>query len=74
MATRRLELGMQGAMVLRLEVEEPVVGTLTQALSGGQAGWTELPTEDGSCWVNLASVVYMRVPNEKSRGVGFSGA
>lgn len=74
MATRRLELGFAGGTALRVDVEEATVTALTQSLAANAARWTELATDDGSCWVDLAEVVYVRVTNEGPRGVGFSGA
>ena len=71
MATRRIELGLEGP-VLRLTVDEGVIAPLAAALAGG--GWYEVQSDEGSHWVNLGEVQYLRVvPGEVSSRVGFSG-
>ncbi len=72
MATRRLELGFDGGTVLRVNVDEPVVATLTSGLADAGDGWHELATEDGTFWIALSQLRYVRVPSEGPRGVGFS--
>lgn len=74
MATRRLELGFDGGTVLRITVDEGVVGSLTAALGGGESGWREVATDDSTCWIALSQLRYVRVPSEGPRGVGFSEA
>lgn len=73
MSARRVELGFEGGTVLRVNVEEGVLQSLTSSLTTDGAGWIELDTDDGVTWVDLGEVVYLRIPKEP-RGVGFSGA
>lgn len=73
MSVRRVELGFEGGTVLRTNVAEDVLQTLTGSLTVDGAGWVELNTDDGVCWVDLGEVIYLRIPKEP-RGVGFSGA
>lgn len=72
MSARRVELGFEGGAVLRANVEEAALQGLTAALTG-DGGWFELAADDGTTWVDLGEVVYLRVPREP-RGVGFSGS
>ena len=76
MAGRRIDLGFEGGTVLRVTMEEATVRELTGALSSdGAGGWRELAAEEGSYWVNLAELVYVRLaPGEVSGRIGFSGA
>jgi hypothetical protein len=74
MAARRLELGFEGGAVLRVSMEETDLQSLTAALQGGTAGWTEIAVEDGRCWVDLRKLAFTRIWNEASRNVGFRGA
>lgn len=72
MAARRIELGMEGA-VLRLTVDEAAIGALTGALADGK--WHEVAAEEGNHWVNLDEVKYVRVvPGEVGNRVGFGGS
>jgi hypothetical protein len=73
MATRRLELGFEGGTVLRLTVDEALCGTITDGLSGG--GWTTLEAEEGTFWIDLGEVLYVRMPPGQGPGrVGFGGS
>ena len=74
MAGRRVELGFEGGTVIRLTLEDPAVGELTQAL-GGEEGWRSVESEEGTTWLNLGELVYLRLaPGEAPARVGFAGA
>jgi hypothetical protein len=76
MAGRRVDLGFDGGTVLRVTLEEDEAANLTGALSGdGGDGWRELTAEEGSYWINLGELVYVRLaPGEVSGRIGFGGA
>jgi hypothetical protein len=75
MATRRLEMGFEGGTVLRLTVDEAVVGAITAALeSGGDSSWRAIEAEEGTFWVDQDELVYVRLPpGEAPSRVGFGG-
>jgi hypothetical protein len=69
---RRVELGFEGATVLTLTLDDTAVRELTDALPSAD-GWRALTAEEGSYWINLGELVYVRLlPGEVSR-VGFGG-
>jgi hypothetical protein len=74
MAARRLELGFTGGTTVMVTVgDDEVVGALTGGLGQGR-GWSSLAGEEGTFWVNLDQLVYVRVPPDGPHGVGFSRA
>ncbi|WP_217914581.1 hypothetical protein [Miltoncostaea marina] len=75
MATRRLELGFEGGTVLRLTVDSGVADEVTGALAAQSAsGWRAVESEEGTFWVDLAELVYVRLPPGEAPGrVGFGG-
>jgi hypothetical protein len=75
-AGRRVDLGFEGGTVLRITLAEDGVTALTGALNGDSAGgWRELTAEEGSYWINVGELVYVRLaPGEVSGRIGFSGA
>lgn len=76
MATRRLELGFEGGTVLRLTVNEEVADAVTGDLASGKgSSWREIVAEEGEFWVDLAELLYLRLPPGKAPGrVGFGGS
>jgi hypothetical protein len=76
MATRRIELGFEGGTVLRLTVDESVSAEVTAALgaSNGPA-WRSIEAEEGSFWISLKELLYVRLPPGEAPGrVGFGGS
>lgn len=75
MATRRLELGFEGGTVLRLTVDESVVGDVPTRLLAGEERWVALNAEEGAYWLSRDELLYVRVPPGEAPGrVGFRGA
>jgi hypothetical protein len=69
---QRLELGFDGGAVLRLTVEESAATDLLGSL-GGDSGWRSIEAEEGTHWLNMEEILYIRVvPREPGR-VGFGG-
>ena len=69
---RRVELAFEGGTVLRLTLEEGAAQELAAALPGG--GWREVESEEGTHWVSLGQVVYVRLaPGEAHARVGCGG-
>ena len=72
MASRRIEIGFHGGGVLRLTVSDDVATTLPASLAGG--GWHEIVSDEGSHWVEIGAIQYLRVvPGDVGPRVGFSG-
>jgi hypothetical protein len=72
MPGRRVELGFEGGTVISITMDEAAVSDLAESLPSGE-GWRALATEEGTYWVNVEDLVYMRMaPGEISR-VGFGG-
>ena len=70
MAGRRVELGFEGGTVISVTMEEPEIKDLTESLPSGE-GWRTLTGEEGTYWVNVGELVYVRMaPGEVGR-VGF---
>jgi hypothetical protein len=73
MAGRRVEMGFEGGTILRLTVEEAAAQELVGSLANG-SGWRSVEADEGTHWLNLAELVYIRlVPGEPAR-VGFGGS
>lgn len=69
---QRLELGFDGGAVLRLTVEESAATDLIASLTG-DSEWRSIDAEEGTHWLNMDEVLYIRiVPREPGR-VGFGG-
>jgi hypothetical protein len=69
---QRLELGFDGGAVLRLTVEESAATDLLGSLSG-DSDWRSIEAEEGTHWLNMEEILYIRVvPREPGR-VGFGG-
>ncbi|MFP5452241.1 MAG: hypothetical protein ACLGG9_10910 [Thermoleophilia bacterium] len=72
MATRRLELGFEGGTVLRLTVDEALVGDVPGSILSGSGRWASVSADEGTLWVDRDRIVYVRVPpGEVSGRVGF---
>ena len=67
---RRIELGFEGGAVLAITVEEAEASALTGALGNG-GGWRELTAEEGTCFVNLGELVYVRLAPGEAARIGF---
>ena len=76
MPTRRLELGFEGGTVLRLTVDSSVADEMTGTLARDSAsGWRSIESEEGTFWVDLAELTYVRLPPGEAPGrVGFGGS
>jgi hypothetical protein len=68
MALQRVTLGFNGSQVLTLKIEDAALEALLAALP--EAGWHEIPTDDGTVRTNLAQVAYVKTGGDGSR-VGF---
>jgi hypothetical protein len=72
-AGRRVDLGFEGGTIVRLTVEQASVDELVAGLGNG-GGWRSVESEEGTYWLNLAELVYLRlVPGEAPPRVGFGG-
>jgi len=70
---RRVDLGFEGGTIVRLTVEQASVDALVAGLDGG-GGWRSVESEEGTYWLNLGELVYLRlVPGEAPPRVGFGG-
>jgi len=66
---QRITIGFRGqTLPVRTAVDQ--VSALLDALRGGQGGWYDLPTSDGSVSFDLGKVEYVRVDSHEQR-VGF---
>ncbi len=67
---KRVALGFHagGALSLRLSAEQ--ISELRGLLTGGESGFRDIESEDGSVLVNLAQVIYLRVESDDQR-IGF---
>jgi hypothetical protein len=73
MAGRRVEMGFEGGAIVRLTAPEDVIKSLVDGL-GDSAGWRSIDAEEGTYWLNLGELVYLRlVPGEVPSRVGFAG-
>jgi hypothetical protein len=74
MAGRRVEIGFEGGTILRLTIAEDAAQGLVGSLANGKGDWRSVEAEEGTHWLNVGELVYVRlVPGEPSR-VGFGGA
>lgn len=72
MAGRRVEMGFDGGTVISVTMEEPEIKDLTESLPSSD-GWRTVTTEEGTYWVNVGELVYVKMaPGEVGR-VGFGG-
>jgi len=72
MSERRMELGFEGGNVLRLTVADPAAQQIVESLRDG-GGWRSVEAVEGTHWINLSELTYVRlVPGEPGR-VGFGG-
>ncbi|MBI2684600.1 MAG: hypothetical protein HYX33_04320 [Actinobacteria bacterium] len=72
MASRRIEIGFHGGGVLRLTVSDETAAALPDSLDVG--GWHEVASDEGSHWVEVGAIQYLRVvPGDVGPRVGFSG-
>jgi hypothetical protein len=71
MPGRRLEVGFEGGTTLRLTMAEDAARQLTSGLSD-DGTWRSVETEEGTYWLNMGEVIYIRlVPGEVPGRVGF---
>ena len=69
-ANRRASVGFVGSQVLALRLTQDRLDALDRALRGGEGGWYEVESEDGTVLLNLAQVVFLRVDADEQR-IGF---
>jgi hypothetical protein len=66
---QRITIGFHGqTLPVRAAAEQ--ISELRTALAAGQGGWHDLRTEDGSIFLDLAKVEYVRIDAHEQR-VGF---
>ncbi len=70
---QRVDIGFEGGTILRLTMEESAARDLVGGLGSGGGGWRTVDAEEGTHWLNLGELLYVRlVPGAASR-VGFGG-
>lgn len=75
MATRRLEFGFDGGTVLRLTVESAVADEVAGVLARQTGGWRAVESQEGTFWIDLGELNYVRLPPGEAPGrVGFGGS
>lgn len=67
---KRVEIGLGIGQVVSARLTDADLSALRSAVESG-SGWHDLRTEDGTLTVNLATVIFIRVP-DSSQGIGFS--
>jgi hypothetical protein len=67
---RRIELGFEGGAVLAITVADAEAASLTGALGNG-GGWRELTAEEGTYFVNLGELLYVRLAPGEAAKIGF---
>lgn len=73
MAGHRLEIGFHGGNVLRATLEQAQISALTEALGAGEA-WHQLEADEGTYWIKITDLQFVRIPDDGPHGVGFSHA
>ena len=68
MAAQHVTLGLQLTAPLPVKIQQEDLDKLLEALPA--AGWHDLPTEDGTIKLNLASVIYVKTDKDEPR-IGF---
>jgi len=71
MAGQRLEIGFHGGNILRATLEDAQVTALTEALTKA-AAWYQFDAEEGTFWVKVTDLQFVRIPDDGPHGVGFS--
>lgn len=66
---QRITIGFQG-QALPVRASSDQITALRDALRGGQGGWHDLATEEGSIFLDLGKVEYVRTDAHEQR-VGF---
>ena len=67
---RRIAIGFHAGGALPLKLEQGKLDELHKAVTGGENGWYELETDDGTVLLNLGQVIYLRVEKDEQR-IGF---
>jgi hypothetical protein len=63
-------MGFEGGTVISVTMEEPEIKDVTESLPMGE-GWRMVTAEEGTYWVNMGELVYVKMaPGEVGR-VGF---
>jgi hypothetical protein len=65
----RIEIGFDGGQVIASRVEPKALEALLKAAESGE-GWHTLKGEEGSVFINLEEIVFIRTANPEQR-VGF---
>jgi hypothetical protein len=68
----RVEIGLGIGQVVSARLDEKALDALRKALDAGD-GWHEVATDDGSLVINLATVVFLRIP-DPHQSIGFGQA
>jgi hypothetical protein len=66
----RVEIGLGIGQVVSARLDEKALGALRKALEAGD-GWHEVATDDGALLINLATVVFLRMPDPQ-QSIGFA--
>lgn len=67
----KVEIGFGIGQVLSVKLGDSDLKDLRKSVEAGK-GWYDLPTAEGIVYLNLATVVFIRVADPR-RGVGFGG-
>jgi hypothetical protein len=67
----KVEIGFGIGQALSVKLVEDQLADLRKAVESG-SGWFDLPTQEGTVALNLASVVFIRV-DDASHSIGFAG-
>jgi hypothetical protein len=71
MATGRVEIGFSGGQVVAVRLSDEKLTDLRKALDKAD-GWSDVETEDGTVYLDLREVVFVRGAPGEHR-IGFTG-
>jgi hypothetical protein len=71
MAAGRVEIGFSGGQVVAVRLSDEKLGDLRKALDKAD-GWSDVETEDGTVYLDLREVVFVRGAPGEHR-IGFTG-
>ena len=70
--TRKVEIGLGIGQVVSTRLEDDELAKLRSAIEAG-TGWHDIQTDDGTLAINVAAVIFVRVPGS-AHSVGFGGS